>query len=408
MKRKVIALGVINLVVIGITWMEVRHGWSSHPTVFNVSSNRAHKFPSRKERPDSGTLFTDRVQPWSLLPWFPARREVHNEAKVVKPPSKKKPVKHTPVLEACHPQSFEDDFPGYGYKKSTTEETEWKFNYTAIEELRESLEKCCRVRDLFIATRQNVPKGSLLRFDGDKSVLKITHRTTGLLPQNSSLSGQFFKSCSVVGNGGILMGSKCGNKIDTSEFVIRCNLAPVNAVFSEDVGSKTSLITLNPSILEKKYKKLSERGVRNAFLQDISAYNDSLIWIPAFSYRRNMQLAYYAHKTLQGANAQQRVVFPHPNHLRMLGKYWSDQGLPQGKRLSTGLFLASAAISYCQEVHLYGFWPFDVNCQGNNVTYHYYDKGYQSSGHSMSSEFVQLLKLQDKRVVHITTEKCQP
>ncbi|XP_033110941.1 beta-galactoside alpha-2,6-sialyltransferase 1-like, partial [Anneissia japonica] len=52
------------------------------------------------------------------------------------------------------------------------------------------------------------------------------------------------QTCALLGNSGILSGSKCGQEIDAHDHVFRSNMAKLEG-FQEDVGTKTSLVTIN-------------------------------------------------------------------------------------------------------------------------------------------------------------------
>ncbi|XP_072017266.1 alpha-N-acetylneuraminate alpha-2,8-sialyltransferase ST8SIA3-like [Amphiura filiformis] len=74
----------------------------------------------------------------------------------------------------------------------------------------------------------------------------LTQRNTGNtsyggveLPKESLFPKPPYKSCSVVGSSGILLGSKCGRLIDENDYVFRFNLASI-AGFEDDVGRKTN------------------------------------------------------------------------------------------------------------------------------------------------------------------------
>ncbi|XP_035693970.1 alpha-2,8-sialyltransferase 8E-like [Branchiostoma floridae] len=74
-------------------------------------------------------------------------------------------------------------------------------------------------------------------------------------PKLSPFENKRFNTCSLVGNGGILKGSGCGKEIDASEFVFRFNMAPMDEKYLEDIGNKTNLITMNPSMIKYRYRK---------------------------------------------------------------------------------------------------------------------------------------------------------
>ncbi|KAJ3671339.1 hypothetical protein LUZ60_007418 [Juncus effusus] len=57
-----------------------------------------------------------------------------------------------------------------------------------------------------------------------------------------------YATCAVVGNSGILLGSKHGELIDSHEFVIRLNNARISG-YEKDVGSKTNLSFVNSNVL---------------------------------------------------------------------------------------------------------------------------------------------------------------
>ena len=58
------------------------------------------------------------------------------------------------------------------------------------------------------------------------------------------------RRCALVGNSGVLTGSRCGKDIDDHEFIIRMNLAPTGGVYADDVGSKISIVTMNRAQLQ--------------------------------------------------------------------------------------------------------------------------------------------------------------
>ncbi|XP_077864965.1 alpha-2,8-sialyltransferase 8B-like [Saccoglossus kowalevskii] len=129
---------------------------------------------------------------------------------------------------------------------------------------------------------RSLPAESLVRVYNSN----IQFEDTGSLTYLSKLTHPVLRqrSCAVVGNSGILLNSKCGEEINSHDFVIRCNIPQVRE-FTRDVG----LFTL--------------------------------------------------------------------------------YGPP-----TTGLRAVTSALSFCDNVTVYGFYPDRFDSYGNEVPYHYYGK----------------------------------
>ncbi|CAH7292929.1 unknown_gene_2586 [Phodopus roborovskii] len=184
-----------------------------------------------------------------------------------------------------------------------------------------------------------------------------------------------------------------------------CNLPPITGNASEDVGRKTNLVTVNPSIITLKYKNLNEKKER--FLKDISNYGDTFLLLPAFSYRVNTGISFKVYQTLKESKVRQKVLFFHPRYLRHLALFWKTKGVT-AYRLSTGLMIASIAIELCENVKLYGFWPFSKTVEKIPLSHHYYDNKLPKRGfHQMPKEYSQMLQLHMGGVVKLHFGKCE-
>ncbi|KAK2105286.1 Alpha-2,8-sialyltransferase 8F [Saguinus oedipus] len=214
-----------------------------------------------------------------------------------------------------------------------------------------------------------------------------------------------YNQCAVVGNGGILNKSLCGAEIDKSDFVFRCNLPPTTGDVSKDVGSKTNLVTVNPSIITLKYGNLKEK--KALFLEDIATYGDAFLLLPAFSFRANTGTSFKVYYTLEESKARQKVLFFHPKYLKHLALFWRTKGVT-AYRLSTGLMITSVAVELCENVKLYGFWPFSKTIEDTPVSHHYYDNMLPKRGfHQMPKEYSQILQLHVKGILKLQFSKCE-
>lgn len=282
------------------------------------------------------------------------------------------------------------------------------FNETNIRTFRNELQLSMgkHLQSNIIIDQQNTPKNHTFEFGSEKKSqnVKISQDTHKLLPRN--ITFESIPRCSVVGNSGSILHSKCGNDVDQADFVFRCNAAPI-AEYAIDAGNKSNLTTFNPSIFKTRYNKFAKPKDVLRFLKDMTQYR-GVIWAPCFSYS-SMELCLEIMKTypLQENN----FVLGHPDHFQKIQQFWESRG--QKGRLSTGFYIANVALARCREVHLYGFWPFAkmIDRGSEEIPYHYFDQlpfpAFENpKQHNMNSEFSVLLQLHLHGVLRIHVEKC--
>ncbi|XP_072017885.1 CMP-N-acetylneuraminate-poly-alpha-2,8-sialyltransferase-like [Amphiura filiformis] len=223
------------------------------------------------------------------------------------------------------------------------------------------------------------------------------------LPKESLLPRPPYKSCSVVGSSGILLGSKCGRLIDEKDFVFRFNLASI-AGFEEDVGRKTNMTTMNPSILTR-FGMLASASNRTEFSRSKLADQEGLIWTPMTNR--------YINRTLDAIelrnDSHMTLVIGNMNHFNENAELWKKYGLIRTKRLrpTTGFYFVSCAVHLCSEVHLYGFWPFTTSLDGRDIPAHYYDDIIITKYHDASHEIKLLLNMHRLGLLKFHIENCE-
>uniref|UniRef100_A0A672GLE8 ST8 alpha-N-acetyl-neuraminide alpha-2,8-sialyltransferase 6 n=1 Tax=Salarias fasciatus TaxID=181472 RepID=A0A672GLE8_SALFA len=264
----------------------------------------------------------------------------------------------------------------------------------------------CRAAENAIVTQKNTPLGSKIVYSGKskKKTIKVTTDLFRTFPKEHPFSKKKWDTCSVVGNGGILINSKCGKQIDSAQFVIRCNIPPLEGELQRDVGNKTNLVTANPSIFRLKFFSLKNQS---PFVESLRHFGDAMLLLPTFAFSANTRVCQRAVQAIKDLNSPIRPVSFNPEYMRNLSTYWRSQGL-KGPRLSTGFIMVNLALELCNSVDLYGFWPFSFhphNCCP--LTNHYYDNSPAvKKVHSMPEEFNQLLKLHSQGILRIHLGDC--
>ncbi|XP_020665139.3 alpha-2,8-sialyltransferase 8F isoform X1 [Pogona vitticeps] len=284
-----------------------------------------------------------------------------------------------------------------------TQDRPWEPNATEVLQYRAGLGACCNASSHLVLTKRNTPLGSNMKCDGENSTIPVEADLLALLPETSPFLDYRYKNCAVVGNGGILRNSCCGKEIDQADLVIRFNLPSMS--FPEDVGTKTNLVTINPSILMERFQWLENR--RKPFADVLRSYGDSLFLISGFSFSSGKDLSYRTLYTMEDFGLRPQAFFLNPHYLGNLSNYWRKKGF-QPSRLSSGFFFVNVALEFCQHITLYGFWPFPLDLDGYFVPYHYYDNTFPKAGvHQMHTEFSHYLSMHIQNVLRLRLGNCQ-
>ncbi|XP_013915018.1 PREDICTED: alpha-2,8-sialyltransferase 8B [Thamnophis sirtalis] len=245
-------------------------------------------------------------------------------------------------------------------------------------------------------------------FDRD-STMNVSQNLYALLPRTSPLKGKHYRTCAIVGNSGILLNSGCGKEIDAHSFVIRCNLAPVQE-YIHDVGMKTDLVTMNPSVIQRAFEDLVNDTWREKLLQRLHSLNGSILWIPAFMAKGGKERVEWVNELILKHHINVRTAYPSLRLLHAVRGYWLTNKV-YIKRPTTGLLMYTLATRFCNQIYLYGFWPFPQGPDQSPVKYHYYDSlkyGYmsQTSPHTMPLEFKALKLLHLQGALKLTVGPC--
>ncbi|XP_052598568.1 alpha-2,8-sialyltransferase 8E [Peromyscus eremicus] len=281
----------------------------------------------------------------------------------------------------------------------------WAMDTSEANLFKSTLSRCCNAPGFLFTTQKNTPIETNLRYEVESSgFYHINQEIFQMFPKEMPYYRSQFKKCAVVGNGGILKNSGCGKEINSADFVFRCNLPPISGQYTTDVGEKTDVVTVNPSIIIDRFHKLEKW--RRPFFRVLQMYKNASVLLPAFYNVRNTLVSFRVKYLLDDFGSQQQVYFFHPQYLSSMSRYWLSLGV-RAKRISTGLILVTAALELCEEVHLFGFWAFPMNPSGFHITHHYYDNVKPKPGfHAMPSEIFTFLHLHSRGILHVHTGTC--
>ncbi|XP_072414871.1 alpha-N-acetylgalactosaminide alpha-2,6-sialyltransferase 2-like [Chiloscyllium punctatum] len=225
--------------------------------------------------------------------------------------------------------------------------------------------------------------------------------------------------CAVIGNGGILNGSRKGEEIDQHDYVFRANGAIIKG-FEKDVGTRTSFYTFSTNTMKNSlyaYHRLGYIGLpqseetRYVFLPD---HNRDYYLVKAAILNAPIEKGSDKSQkppTYFGENGRpEKFKMYHPDFIRYVRNrfLWAHILKTSHRNIyrpSTGATMLLAAIHSCDEVSAYGFITEDY------VKYsdHYFDRAYHKlvfySNHDMKLEMKLWKKLHNYGIIKLYTRE---
>ncbi|XP_040349678.1 alpha-2,8-sialyltransferase 8B isoform X3 [Herpailurus yagouaroundi] len=186
----------------------------------------------------------------------------------------------------------------------------WRHNQTLSLRIRKQILKFLDAEKDISVLKGTLKPGDIIHYIFDRdSTMNVSQNLYDLLPRTSPLKNKHFQTCAIVGNSGVLLNSGCGQEIDTHSFVIRCNLAPVQE-YARDVGLKTDLVTMNPSVIQRAFEDLVNATWREKLLQRLHSLNGSILWIPAFMARGGKERVEWVNELILKHRVNVRTAYP--------------------------------------------------------------------------------------------------
>ncbi|KAF7250496.1 CMP-N-acetylneuraminate-poly-alpha-2,8-sialyltransferase, partial [Varanus komodoensis] len=119
---------------------------------------------------------------------------------------------------------------------------------------------------------------------------------------------------------------------------------------------------MNPSVVQRAFGGFRNESDREKFVHRLSMLNDSVLWIPAFMVKGGEKHVEWVNALILKNKLKVRTAYPSLRLIHAVRGYWLTNKV-YIKRPSTGLLMYTLATRFCDEIHLYGFWPFpkDIN-----------------------------------------------
>ncbi|XP_078684569.1 alpha-N-acetylneuraminide alpha-2,8-sialyltransferase-like [Branchiostoma floridae x Branchiostoma belcheri] len=217
-----------------------------------------------------------------------------------------------------------------------------------------------------------------------------------------------YRTCAVVGNGGILLGSGCGAEIDAHDFVVRSNLPPT-LPYRRDVGIRTNFTAVNYERLiqvRDQLKSTNPRVLDDVFTRFRISPGMVFAYGLSLNDERNQRRMTGTARTVRERGLPVTFAFAHRSYMDSKGMWYLLSG-KKNHLPSTGLNVMGLASSFCDRISLYGYFPFDSDIHGKKLPYHYYDQKLAEGSHNMANEFMIFRTLHDLGIIRHVIGPCE-
>ncbi|XP_066291601.1 CMP-N-acetylneuraminate-poly-alpha-2,8-sialyltransferase-like [Branchiostoma lanceolatum] len=219
-----------------------------------------------------------------------------------------------------------------------------------------------------------------------------------------------YRTCAVVANGGILLGSDCGADIDAKDYVIRTNL-PALVGFERDVGQKTNMTFVNTNVVKRMAEcSLLKDRTRDPYPTRLRSINNTVLVgnkvsqraLRAAAQRNKVSLAFWTCRTCD-LRRNTRI-----NSIASKIAGWKFHSRP-----SSGLATVLIMSTFCDHLYLYGFFPFSTDKNNKEIPYHYFPDDavaepiFQREKHHMDVEYRLYKELHRRGVLQVQDGKCE-
>ncbi|XP_062859997.1 alpha-N-acetylgalactosaminide alpha-2,6-sialyltransferase 2 [Trichomycterus rosablanca] len=201
--------------------------------------------------------------------------------------------------------------------------------------------------------------------------------------------------CAVVGNGGILNGSKKGQEIDEHDYVFRTNGAVIEG-FEKDVGKRTSFYLFSFNTFMNSRRSYRDVGYKGA----PQSKETKFVFLPDHAKDYEIMMAEATHLGEKPTNyfgnnvTVKKFKMLHPDFIRYVRNRFLHSNILKTKhkniyRPSTGGTMLMAALHTCDQVSAYGFMTPDFYKYSD----HYFDKKHHKVGFYANHDLKLELKL---------------